>query len=544
MSLLKKKLAFMAVVNKVKGFVRSVVGIPPLTLPNAVGDDLLDYKIYGESKQNGTPSPEAPVEIVSVGDKTVNLFNKNDAESILTGYSDNTRFNASTNTRSVVIPCKENTKYTVSKILSARFSVGYTAEFPKQNTATLQLTSNNAATKITTISPSGAKYIVIYLYHFLYDTNITVEEVIDTLQIEEGDTATAYEPFGYKVPIKVIGKNLFDEQDFFKKACEIETLAGYEPEYLEIDGKVGLRLYGRTCGLGKPADGTRLGVYSGFKDNTQYTFSFDFYDITALDANGKEAYGAIIYCYYTDGTVNYNLFTADANMRSKNEWRHRTFTSAAGKTIMRINFTYATGIAQTYFANFQIEEGALETAYEPYKNLGTTNIYLAEPLRKAGEYADYIDFSNGCVVRKLDEMVFDGTENWLNNGNDVVYLAWMNNDGSYTYAGVPNCISTHLPNADTVLEGEIYFRPTSSVLRIYRKGTGQKYTDNEGFKAFLAEEYAKGNPVTLITPYMDTAIKTEPIELPTIPTAKGTTILIADTTTQPSNMDVTYYSSI
>ena len=509
-------------------------------LVESVGKPLRDYKVYGNSVQNGTPTPEAPVAIESVGDKTVNLFN---------------------------------------------------------------------------------------------------------------------------------------EQDFFKKACEIETLAGYEPEYLEIDGKVGLRLYGRTCGLGSVADGTRLGIYSGFKDNTQYTFSFDFYDVTALNANGEEAYGAIIYCYYTDGTVNYNLFTNDANMRSKNEWRHRTFTSTAGKTIMRINFTYATGVAQTYFANFQIEEGTTETPYEPYgykipiktyKNLidfntventntyilasygtlgtpsatggnwrssdyikiseGTAykfeaihkpassagiawydasknyisgvnsttikaqnsiiiapngaqyirlswgidqeynpeyintvkfyknddkiyNIYFDEPLRKAGNYADYIDFKNGKVVRVIKEInlspkiippAISGADEgrWYHYASYGNYYYIFKPDEYYAYnngiASECNSLSFKAlsnSSAMTIADGEYYvfYRDTGS--SIYR------ITINEA-------TYNKLLEVDECYFYYPLAEPTEEvIDLPQIPTAKGTCNVAIDTEIQPSGMNWQYYKT-
>lgn len=50
-----------------QGFTREISGIPPLTL-DAIGKNTLDYKIYGNSIQNGTPSPDNPVEVQSVGD--------------------------------------------------------------------------------------------------------------------------------------------------------------------------------------------------------------------------------------------------------------------------------------------------------------------------------------------------------------------------------------------------------------------------------------------------------------------------------------------
>ena len=54
MSLKRRKLAFLSIVNQIKGFVRKVVGQPPLTLTNCIDDkSLIDYKIYGDSVQDG-----------------------------------------------------------------------------------------------------------------------------------------------------------------------------------------------------------------------------------------------------------------------------------------------------------------------------------------------------------------------------------------------------------------------------------------------------------------------------------------------------------
>ena len=64
----RKKLAFMSIVNQIKGFVRSVFGVPPLTLPDCISGGLLNYIMDGNSVQNGTPAPENPVEVESVGE--------------------------------------------------------------------------------------------------------------------------------------------------------------------------------------------------------------------------------------------------------------------------------------------------------------------------------------------------------------------------------------------------------------------------------------------------------------------------------------------
>ena len=65
----KKKLAYMSIVNRVKGFVRTITGALPLTLEGCVDEEsIIDYTLYGQSVQNGTPTPETPIEVESVGE--------------------------------------------------------------------------------------------------------------------------------------------------------------------------------------------------------------------------------------------------------------------------------------------------------------------------------------------------------------------------------------------------------------------------------------------------------------------------------------------
>jgi len=62
------------------------------------------------------------------------------------------------------------------------------------------------------------------------------------------------------------------------------------------------------------------------------------------------------------------------------------------------------------FKNLMLTIGEETTEYEPYLEPIITNIYLDEPLRKLGDHADYIDFENQKVVRKIKEIVIDGDE--------------------------------------------------------------------------------------------------------------------------------------
>ena len=65
----RKRLAFMSIANTIKGFLRRVAGISDIVLDDCVDDaSIVNYKIYGNSVQNGTPTQNSPVEVESVGE--------------------------------------------------------------------------------------------------------------------------------------------------------------------------------------------------------------------------------------------------------------------------------------------------------------------------------------------------------------------------------------------------------------------------------------------------------------------------------------------
>ena len=126
-----------------------------------------------------------------------NFFDKNNAN-IIVGYIDANVIKEATTSRCIYIPCNPNTTYTVSKIATARFVVAFTNVIPTAGTAVTNRVQNYTATSITATSGADSKYIVVWLYNSAYDTTITIDEILATVQIELGSTATEYEP--YKTP--------------------------------------------------------------------------------------------------------------------------------------------------------------------------------------------------------------------------------------------------------------------------------------------------------------------------------------------------------
>ena len=185
------------------------------------------------------------------------------------------------------------------------------------------------------------------------------------LMLVEGTTAREYEPYGYKIPIKMSGKNLATAKDVYAKA----------DRYSEVV------LDGRECVKFWDSVTTQ---YTGvaFKENTQYTVSFEAKTTISSSENTSPSFAFTF--FYTDKT------RGNIVIGRNQDWRKYTLTSNKDKTVQAI------GVYTNNFVNwihidvntFQLEEGTTVTDYEPYINSITTNIILDEPLI-AGNVLEY-----------------------------------------------------------------------------------------------------------------------------------------------------------
>lgn len=342
-------------------FVAEMQGAPPLQIVSA-GKPLTAYRIYGNSVQDGTPTPDNPIEVQSVGDKTKNLFDKNDAT--ISGYiivdGSIKQGGSGWLTTENFIKCSGSIS------LQAKNGLGSSAYISCYDSnkvflgSVKQSSSNDSISTIQLIE--GTEYI----------KTCCRENNLDSYQLELGSEATAYEPYGYKIPVVTSGEN-----------------------------------------------------------------------------------------------------------------------------------------------------------HEPI----TTNIYLDEPLRKIGSYADVIDFERGVVERKIGKVVLDGSddEQWY-------YYAQPGVSQKYIAAGIVGgspVISDKLRSISNQQRpyqyDSIYSASNPPSISI----NSEIPNSSDEWRNWLSENH--------ITAYYVLAESTtEPISIPSIPTFDGTTVIRVDTKIQPPNMYVKY----
>ncbi|MBP9999581.1 MAG: hypothetical protein KBT14_02695, partial [Proteobacteria bacterium] len=165
----------------------------------------IDYTpVTGNSIQNGTPTPENPVDVISVGDRTVNLLNVNDKVSgELNGATGVINTSAIYYT-SDYIDISNLTDFTISFTTNITGGAGRDIAYYDSNKTFVSGTRNAITTsKPITISktftkPSNAVYVRFTWLHDYQGTPINDYDIM----IEEGSTApTSYVPYGYQIPV-------------------------------------------------------------------------------------------------------------------------------------------------------------------------------------------------------------------------------------------------------------------------------------------------------------------------------------------------------
>lgn len=171
-------------------------------------NDDKDYEPYG-----AMPSTEFSSEIRNVGDNG-NLYDK-DNPNILDTPIDTSGLggNVKNTYKTVWIPCKPNTTYTVSKKYDAtknRFALAYTSEEPNYSQQVEGYVSNAYTNVMTITTNSTAKYLIAYVW--IAGGSVTYQEMLDSIKIEKGTQATADNGHGLgSMEIIICNKNILNQ---------------------------------------------------------------------------------------------------------------------------------------------------------------------------------------------------------------------------------------------------------------------------------------------------------------------------------------------
>ena len=484
-----------------------------IVLDGTIGKSLKSWSITGNTVQDGTPSPDNPAEIQSVGERTKNLFDENNVTfgnwisasgELLTDNLYGCIFNGTIDVRGMT-----QIYFYAFGTKPFSFAIVYYngSAFISRDYA---LTSK----KIISTVPDSATHCVLEVA--AGDNNvipITIEILKSYKMMMCYNECVEYEPYGYKIPVVNRGKNLLKLKDGDYKVRGLSVIISHDVITVKgtatADG-------GRTVPLSYTFD-LQPGKYRLKRCNLKYgTSSVGHVDcITKNDDNTVLAAGSGGFSVTNDTTVYYGI-----NVQT----------------------------GKTYDLSFQIEliDVSDSYQYEPYREPITTPIYLSEPLQ-IGETLN----SDGTRDVKWDKIVL--------TGNEAIEAHKTFNDGSISIRintkepvkvdSMTYC--THLPY---VTFSKLYNEMKPGTSTHNKETINMLYCLIEGFttlsqyKDFFSNQYDAGTPVTVY--YQLATPTTETIEVPQIPTFRNTptirgimTSLSVDTTIKPSATNVSFRST-
>lgn len=331
----------------------------------------------------------------------------------------------------------------------------------------------------------------------------------------------------YKIPVKARGKNLFK---YIKGEIANGSIIEELPTGAIVRGNLAPEQFRNSYSRGwvRPGVSSTSGICPVLHTGDIVTISAD---ITLLELRQDDIFTPTIHIFTREANSGHTSDSTSADSITLNETKRikRTYTIAEkynGRTFFPV-FTINSNTVK--IENIQIEYGDTVTDYEPYIEPQTFDIYLDEPLRKVGDYEDYVDFEKGLVVRNIAKKVFNGTEAWQRFSL-----------GHFGYSIVKiDLPSNKVYCSCNYLRGETWdeiARNSSRTDGNYVVGVAKKsdrinvtpspaLPTMEEWKAQLAAWNEEGNPFTVwyVVPPVE-----EPFNIPELPTFKGTTIIEID----------------
>ena len=485
-----------------------------IVLDGTIGKSLKSWSITGNTVQDGTPSPDNPVEIQSVGERTKNLF---DVDDCMTQFGKATK---NENGNWVFDPGSfHNSELGMSK-------GGYKIQPITGENVTFSATFRNVGSLVTSIwlciigdddnwtlvgsgsidvgktskisiSSVGCKAI-----SFSYGSSNNWELI--SPQLEIGSSATSYEPYGYKIPVVTRGKNLFD----------YKTMYGVQNKYLNENGEV---------------------LDSDYWSITDHIpCSGNVFTINRIGG------GVPSICLY-DSQKNFITGLAYGTDVAENK-KPITIRSEINASYIRFSYCIMSDpLKADDLSKIQVEQGPSATIYQPYKEPITTPIYLDKPL----QIRETLN-SDGTRDVKWDKVVLTGDESgWERNTEIELSNAWRNRVLFPNYKQKTDGFCSHYIVAEKSDNEEgIFFGLGIHFLTLLSR----ELDTAEKWASWLAEQYNAGTPVTVY--YQSETPTTETIEVPQIPTFRNTptikgimTSLSVDTTIKPSATNVSFRST-
>ena len=395
-----------------------------IRVTDAVVAPFASIQLGGNTSQDGTPTPDAPVPVQTVTGENVvricgkNLFDKDDATIRQVNPTSGGTLSPLSGANTIFVPVQPNQTYTVSTTdvskLDQYASVVFISGDP--STATTWLTRTYlSGSSATVTAPANATHIGVYVVYTNNQT--TLANALATIQIEKGSQATSYAPYQGRDYEIDLGDDTLLLPDgtvtnagvsgvFDKNTIAVSrTSANSNTSFIRVN-------------LEKPVT-----IHAG---DTFTLYAENYQTIGTTDAGG--AYMSIRMATSSQDDSTTDVFLGSANAST-------TITATADKTYTRFVVRTASSLSPS---NILIKPKLIINGQDKSIELSG----LGDDGAGGYLYQDYIykDGTDWKLHKEIGKAVFDASEDevWIRSGNTTTYSFVAALSGFYQYLAVPN----------------------------------------------------------------------------------------------------------
>lgn len=470
-----------------------LIGVDTLTVENAKADSITRLLVGGGCSQSGTPTPTTPKTILSSKGAITyqhgkNLLEVKDANIVVGNYINN----AGVITTSLpnmffqrFIAVKANTAYTLSASEELNYAnfMEYDADGVFIKRTLYGSSSERAGASVTHTMGETTSFVII-------GSNVNSNKY----------------PSITKDDVKGI-KWMFNEGS---KALSYQAYKGE----IVIDGADEISVYSKNLLVGELVS---KGYASTGAVSSSTTFCGNLYKIPVVEGQKYTVSwgnlpdglsGVFVNTWLKDGSWNARQAISASD--------HLTYTIPSG--VGEVNFTlYKTGGitigADTWI---QVELGDVATDYVPAV---APSVASNQPLLGVGDFKDTQELIAGVVNRKVGVTILDGTED-VSTSNSAYTIGISAKIRTKT-----TLLCTHFKHSTATSSA----LANNTIISFSSQNVGFRNdacADVESFRQFLAREYAKGTPVTIVYPLANES--NEQVTGQAISNPKGTVTIVRD----------------
>ena len=290
-----------------------------------------------------------------------NLFNKDDYTStnLYANGSVGTIVNLSTGSSQFgfIFNVSKYDLLTISKVISKRFGVYGLVDYPSVSSTATILQARTSSNEFFTYDFTDFNYIIV-TYYSSNDDTLSEQEILNSIQIEEGSTATEYEPYvgGYASP------NIDYPQKFYNLTGDVEV---------KVENK---NLFNKTTATQNALLNVSGQIVSQPGVSDENGFISDYIFLKA----------GVNYYNNTRGYSNAGFYDLNKTFIERTTLNQSAIVTVLNDCYVRLNGKMG------YLDTFQFEKGLTATPYTPHQDqtftfpLGTEKMYLGDYLADDG----------------------------------------------------------------------------------------------------------------------------------------------------------------